>query len=346
MTSTSTVTQRIVGPAELLQAVPYLLGFHPERSLVLVGLADGVLVVTARLDLADTSVAGVLHETVAVMARGGSTSVVAAVYDDESCLDLGDPHEQRGDLAAALDDATSAVDCYLTDVLLVLGRRWWSLSCDSAHCCPPEGQQVPTEPSSFMTAATVAGVVALPDRAALEQLLEPESEMARNRLGPAIDRHDSAGVSAVLDGRGESYTRAVKRALFAAARAADEPEWTQVVDDDVARFGSALREIAVRDSVWMAIDDGRIDGRPLWRALARQLPAPYDAPPLFLFGWASWRSGDGALAGIAADGAVASDPGYTAADLLLAALARGLDPRRMPRLRMPRPGHGRDRRAS
>jgi hypothetical protein len=33
---------------------------------------------------------------------------------------------------------------------------------------------------------------------------------------------------------------------------------------------------------------------------------------------------------------VASDPGYTAADLLLAALAQGVDPRRLPRLRLSR----------
>ena len=67
--------------------------------------------------------------------------------------------------------------------------------------------------------------------------------------------------------------------------------------------------------------------------MARRLPGPYDAAPLFLFGWASWRAGNGALAGIAAERAVTSDPAYSAADLLLAALSRGLDPRRLPRLR-------------
>jgi hypothetical protein len=89
----------------------------------------------------------------------------------------------------------------------------------------------------------------------------------------------------------------------------------------------------MRDAIWLGIDGHRIDGRPLWRQLARRLPEPYDAAPLFLFGWASWRAGDGALAGIAAERAVDSDPSYTAADLLLAALTRAADPRRMPRLR-------------
>jgi hypothetical protein len=83
----------------------------------------------------------------------------------------------------------------------------------------------------------------------------------------------------------------------------------------------------------MAIDAGRIDGRPLWRELAHRLPEPYDAAPLFLFAWSSWRDGDGVLARTAVERAIKSDPGYSAADLLLAALSHGIDPRRLPKLR-------------
>ncbi|MDT4919329.1 MAG: hypothetical protein QOI15_231, partial [Pseudonocardiales bacterium] len=76
---------RITGPSELLQAVPYLLGFHPVGSLVLIGLRDTRLVVTARLDLDDACFDAVAH-AVAAMARGGSTSFVAVVYDDDALL--------------------------------------------------------------------------------------------------------------------------------------------------------------------------------------------------------------------------------------------------------------------
>src|SRR5690349_6326837 len=71
----------ISGPAELLQAEPYLLGFHPAQSLVLVGLHDQRLVVTARLDLTDAVLGGIPHAASA-MVRGGSTSFVAVIYDD------------------------------------------------------------------------------------------------------------------------------------------------------------------------------------------------------------------------------------------------------------------------
>jgi hypothetical protein len=326
--------QRISGPGELLQAVPYLLGFHPTRSLVLVGLDNGLLVVTARLDLVDAE-SGTLAHTLGAMARGGSTSVVAAVYDDDAVPRvLGASPWRR--LVALLESDAERVDCEVVDVLLVAGGRWWSLTCESPDCCPPEGRELPDEPSPFAAAATYDGVVALPDRAALEALLDPLPLAERAALDAAIEAVEHAAVQATLDGHAGRYERSVKRALFAAARDSDEVGWAGASDADVGRFGAALSGTAIRDALWMGVDDGRLDGRPLWRDLARRLPSPYDAPALFLFGWAAWRSGDGALAGIAAERAVQSNPRYSAADLLLAALARGVDPRQLPRLRLPR----------
>jgi hypothetical protein len=138
----------------------------------------------------------------------------------------------------------------------------------------------------------------------------------------------------VVGGAEARDQRSVKRALFAAARTADAPGVEfDLPDEKLVRFAVALRTVAVRDAVWIAIDSRRLDGRALWRQMAGRLPAPYDAPPLFLFGWATWRDGDGAFAGMAAERALDSDPTYSAADLLLAALAQAIDPRRMPRLR-------------
>lgn len=43
----------LTGPANLIAAVPYLLGFEPADSLVLVGLQNGRVIVSARIDLDD-----------------------------------------------------------------------------------------------------------------------------------------------------------------------------------------------------------------------------------------------------------------------------------------------------
>jgi hypothetical protein len=315
--------------------VPYLLGFHPTDSLVLVGLCDGALVVTARLDLADALGVATVEHTIAAMVRGGSTSLVVAVYGNEVPA-AGDDELPWLGLAQLVERTAADAGCEVHDVLLVAGGRWWSLMCGSADCCPREGREIPAAPSSFTAAATFEGVVALPDRKALAALLDPLPDPARDALEASIAAAEHAGVAAVIEGDPCRHERSVKRALFAAARECDAAGWTGPDDETVARFGVALSLPAQRDAVWVAIDGGRLDGRALWRDLARRLPSPYDAGPLFLYGWASWRAGDGALAGIAAERAVSSDPGYSAADLLLAALAHGVDPRRLPKLRLPR----------
>lgn len=326
--------QRISGPGELLQAVPYLLGFHPAASLVFVGLDGTKLIVTARLDLADVESGAVAH-TIEAIVRGGGTSIIAVVYDDDAPGDSIDGLRWR-DLVPLIEEDADSIACDLLDVLLVAEGRWWSLMCASGGCCPSEGQPLPSATSAFAAASAYEGVVALPSRAALEAVLDPVPDEQRQPLERAIERAEHAAVRTTVDGHAGRYERSVKRALFAAARASDDIGWTAVSDAEVARFVAALAVTPIRDSVWTAIDDGRLDGRPLWRDLARRAPAPYDAPPLFLFGWASWRAGDGALAGIAAERAVTSDPRYSAADMLLAALSAGINPKQMPKLRLPR----------
>ena len=56
----------------------------------------------------------------------------------------------------------------------------------------------------------------------------------------------------------------------------------------ITGFGVALQSYPVRDALWLAIDDGRLRGIELWVNLARRLPSPYDAAPLFLAAWASY----------------------------------------------------------
>jgi hypothetical protein len=329
----------IHGPADLLQAVPYLLGFHPSSSLVIVGLNHTRLVVTVRLDLADLGTVGVLGDAIAAMHRGGASELVTAIYDDSSPQGRGRPLPWDSAAAAVAFEA-DRVGCEVVDVLLVVGERWWSYSCTDGNCCPATGHRLPDAVSAFSAAATYAGMVALPDRDALAAVLDPLPGPDRDRLSPLIAEHENQAVQAVLDGCAARHDRSVKRALFAAGRRSDAragfSERLELADEDVARFGVALSAPALRDSLWLAADDDRLDARVLWLDLARRLPGPYDAAPLFLYGWCSWRSGNGALAGIAARRAIQSDPSYSAADLLLAALARGLDPRRLPKLRVRR----------
>jgi hypothetical protein len=350
-------TLRVRGPVDLIHAVPYLLGFHPVRSLVVVGLAEHRVRVTVRLDLPeptnptpwsearDEVLGATLAETLAAMSRGGARSFVGLLFDDRAPAPTARPDGRSpaaslpwAELVAAL---ATEIDRWpgagLADVLLVGTGRWWSYLCADPRCCPPEGRDLSADRSTVPAQATYAGLVAHRDREALAALVEPGPALDRARLRPLV----AAAAAALADGDADRVRRAhrsVKRSLFAAARASSRPGWSgaEICDDDRAGWGAGLQILGIRDSLWLAVDDGRLDGAALWSDLARRLPAPYDATACFLAGWAAWRQGDGALARIAAERAVASDPRCTAADLLLAALSQGVDPHRLPRLRLPR----------
>jgi hypothetical protein len=264
MNTADSPTLRVRGPADLLGAVPFLLGFHPT-------------------------------DAIAELIRAEAQHVGLGVVD----------------------------------TLVVTRGRWSSLGCPDTDCCPPEGTPLPATATAFDAAATYAGLVALPSRDALAEMFTPLP--GRMGLAGALEQHHLEQVTAVLDGNKTTYDRSAIRALFGAQRAAEGCQLPS--DEQVVRFGVALQSYTVRDALWLAADGGRLTGIELWVNLARRLPSPYNAAPLFLAAWTTYRDGNGALAGIAAELAITSDPGYSAADLLLAALSRGVDPRTLPKLR-------------
>ncbi len=319
---------RLGGPADVIGAVPYLVGFHPAQSLVLLAIDEySQVIFTARVDLTDLALAECTQALWSAVLNSGASALIALVFADDA---LAVPDEVEDALRWTLElEASTATE--VLDVVACDGSRWRSLLCADRSCCPAEGLPVPDPGASAVAAsATVAGLVALPSRDDLQRTLDGLPAGDREPYG----RSTRSAIAADLSGQ-VSWRRGRVRALFAACRAAESgPDGPGVFpdDDQLARFAAGLTDIEVRDSVWMAVDDGRLPGRALWQYLADRLPRPYDASALFLLAWSSWRRGEATLAGMATARALESDPGYSAADLLLAALNRGVDPHRLPRL--------------
>lgn len=310
-------TLRVCGPAELLNALPYVMGFHPQNSLVLVGLHDARLVVTARLDLDDvTGIRGYLDDTLLAMHNGGATLFVAIVYDDSN-----PPAEE---FVEQLVLTACLTDCAIADVLYVAQQRWWSLGCEDDSCCDAAGHPLEPANARLRAEAAYAGLSAFPDRQALAATLEPLS--ARQRLLPALGKADVVTDASGLCRELDEAARRLTAPVGGSARV--QP----LTRRQLVRFGAALRNTEIRDAVWVAVDADSLGTEQLWRELARRLPPPYDAAPLFLLAWAAFRAGNGALANIACSRALASDPAYGAAKLLATAVSRGVDPRRLPGL--------------
>jgi len=346
MTSCEVPRIQISDPGELIDTVPYLLGFHPRESLVLVGFAECLgtahgsgpqrIQVTVRVDLPDQLPDGLdaatLQPLAGVLLRADSAAM-AAVLVTESVR--GDPRQSaelvacRDLVAAAMHDAGIEI----LDVLVATERRWWSLCCEGPGCCPAAGRERASGCSPAAARATFAGLVALPDRLAMAATLAGDSAEQRSELLPrlAAAERRRAGED---PGQAAARRRAEVAELLAAAAAADVDACAAagLTDEQLARHAVALTDRGVRDALWLALDDGFLAISQLMAELHGRVPAPYDAAPLFLFGWAQWRAGNATLATMAAERVLESEPGYSAAQLLLTAAQLGVDPRAVPTL--------------
>ena len=297
----------ITGPAALVEAVPYLLGFTPTDSLVIVGLVATTVTVTARVDLDGLTPEQITKLAHTLRNNADATAMIALTYG---------PAADSEPVAAA----ARAAGLQLAEHLRVDQGRYWSLTCPTEGCCPPEGRPIP-QAGAVAAEFVLNGHAPMASRDDLATVLQPDEAHGR-RLTAELERARAEHADDLMTA-GDTLLGADHR---------PDRCWT---DEETVRLGVALSGYPVRDTAWMAMEDGSLDGRELFAHLARTLPAGHRAPALFLFAWKTWRLGDGALAAIAVDRALDDNPDYSAARLLEAALTKAIDPRRMPRLQLP-----------
>jgi hypothetical protein len=126
---------------------------------------------------------------------------------------------------------------------------------------------------------------------------------------------------------GESW--AAVGAALDRLRARDAP---RLPDAELARLVWALCDPTVRDrALVVAIGPDADLADRLWVECTRRAPAPLDAAPAALVAVHAWLRGDGAMAGIALDRALASDPGCPLAGVLAEGLQAFLPPEELRR---------------
>jgi hypothetical protein len=314
----------------VLAAVPHLLGFHPARSLVVIG-AGGPrdrVELGFRYNLPDPPDAAAARQiaghAVAVLAGRRATTVIAVGYG-------------QGRLVTPLMDVfTAAVrqgGLAVRELLRVEDGRYWSYLCRDVSCCPAEG--VPFDSRSHPVTATMsaAGLAAYPDREALARTLAPPAGQGATARDQATER--ACAQAAALAGKaarrgGRNPLRLViaegRRAVSGAiARYRDGGRITN--EDQIAWLVTSLAHLAVRDDAWARMQPEHRDAHlRLWTDLVRGAADAWVAPPAALLAFTAWQCGDGALASIAIDRALACDPGYSMALLLRDILDAGVPP--------------------
>jgi hypothetical protein len=88
-----------------------------------------------------------------------------------------------------------------------------------------------------------------------------------------------------------------------------------------------ISDLRVRDDAWARMDpEHRAAHRRLWTDVLRLASEPYVPAPASLLAFIAWQSGEGALANVAIERALAADPEYSMARLIGEAVDAGLPP--------------------
>ncbi|MCG7523801.1 DUF4192 domain-containing protein [Streptomyces sp. OfavH-34-F] len=366
------------GPADLADALPYLMGFHPNDSVVMVALHGGRGRFGGRLRLgipqSESEWPAVAEQLAECLIKGserrGSRPDAVVVY---LCQDPADGEtgnrtmERLRPFAQRLRTACGALDVPVLEALCVSDNRYWSYVCPDSRCCPAEGKPLAMPGTSVMAAAaTYAGIQVRGSLREMEARLTPAARPSNDAQLGALDSAGSAMVpllfdeerrKEVSDATLELAGRLVERlgrAPAAGPSLADINDDRLISDEEAASVILGLQDRETRDKAaeWMEGPEAHSALR-LWRALARRCVGPYvehAAAPLTLAGWVSWSTGDEPAARVALALALRIDPHYTFAQLLHEACNQGLDPETLRRClrgergtRAPQRGRGTER---
>jgi hypothetical protein len=326
----SPVRVRVGSLPELLAIVPHMLGFLPTASLVVIGMAPprDRIKVTLRYDLPDPPDADLAADIAAhaagIVAAQRLTAGVAVGYGPEALV---------SPLTEVLRDAFGQAGAELREFLRVQDGRYWSYLCDDERCCPAAG--LPFDAAAHpVPAALASGAPVLADRAAMAARIAPLRGITEQSMRQATRRAEqhvaqllgkvrkSARIGAARHMIAAEGLAAVGR-MVAAYRQGD----ANATDYEIAWLTVALKDLRVRDDAWARMDPGHRDvHRRLWTDVVRRAQPGHVAAPASLLAFVAWQCGDGALANVALDRALADDPSYSMALLLRQVISAGAPP--------------------
>ena len=342
-----TAASALRGPADAVAALPHLLGFAPQESLIAIWVRDGAVALTQRIDLPDadrgSAVAGHLIRT-AASAVAPQVLLVVATGEADAPTDHapGLPFRWLVDRVSAFADEAGVE---VLDALLTDGQRFWSYRC-TGGCCPPQGRRITPGDIARMAAVFEQAAPQVrrtdlesawatdPDRAAL---VEPLVEEWESDLCAEAARAVEQARHVALESWRDAQLAAIESVMRAGCPA--DPRET-------ARVLVGLADVRVRDTIVWQLGQGPIDesAREVLADALRCAPPGYAAPVATVLALACWQCGDGARATMALERALADDPDYRLAHLAVESISSGIPPsawldllRGMPRERCRQP---------
>jgi Domain of unknown function (DUF4192) len=318
-------------PSALIAAIPAVLGFTPQNSLVLVSIDAGEISAVLRVDLSQellSDARGSMDRLVELAATARPEGVIAIIVDAKgaACPMCNEQHRQLcDDLAVALMEY--GIELWAAHIVddVGVGGQW--------HCvdgCGARGRVDDPMASPVTVAAVLDGRRLYASRAELEAVVTLERGEGTTVLAETVEQLLADDLAARRDDPDGCARRDVRAALAAAARVADGDP---LADAEIAVLAAALTDIQVRDTLYaLAVGESAGAAESLWALLSRKLPEPWRVEPLVLLAFHAYARGDGPLAGVSLEAALRCNPDHRMAGMLDDALQSGMRPEQIREL--------------
>lgn len=311
-------------PHDLLAAVPFLIGYHPSDSLVLISVKKDALEMAMRIDFPINPPEGTYQLLASHLQKDRAEAALVIAYEPES--------ENSGEqVLRELADVIATSEIPVRELMLVRSNRWRSLLCNDSSCCPPNGNPVEDFQNSRIAAEQVAN-------------------------GKVLPFDDSEGLSHSISATNFSKDLNWNAQVINFRVAQDDPELNAKQRDGAesillladfymqdgkcedlklkARVLGRLSDIQVRDYALGCHNPENLNSYlVMWRELLRIAPPKFVAPVAALFAALAYENGEGALAHRALDRAIEDDPEYSLARLLRRVFGSGWPPSGFAQLR-------------
>jgi len=307
----------LTSPHDLLAAIPFLIGYHPSDSLVLVAIKGDLVSMAMRVDYPKNENTDAYDLLAHHLKLDGADAALMLAYVPSDKPEL---YETGAEVLGYMAISLLKNSIKIRESIEVIGNRWRSVICEDISCCPPEGNVLPDFDSSrvaaeqvmagrtlpFIDVSKLADSIAALPNIGVEFTAQVESYFVHED-SPDLNEKQRDGATAVVD-LGQ---------LYEFGRGSSDP-------DLVAQVIGRLSDIQVRDYALGIHNAENIEAYwSMWKELLCIAPVGYVAPIASIFAAVAYESGQGALAHKALDRALIDNPGYSLALLLRRVFSAG-----------------------
>ncbi|MBO2465005.1 DUF4192 domain-containing protein [Actinomadura violacea] len=171
--------------AEIVTLVPFMLGFTPTDSLVVVGIGDppgpamrvGLAPADQPIEVKDAVAAAAGERVASVMTHNQATAVIVVGYGDS------EPVTAFGTI---VETVLREAGVQVLQGVRVQDDRFWSFTCPDSQCCPPEGTPLNSQTSVVAAEAVLRGFSVADSRDTVPARLAPVTGQEADRVKAAI----------------------------------------------------------------------------------------------------------------------------------------------------------------